>query len=117
MKDLQVIENYREEIKYLKEIKDRADYLKRKAINMVEPYAGNLNTVPLLESIMDNTDKVIVNTSEAFIKMHIDSLEEYHPKLGYAFTWLTKLENAHDDCERENIMKEWLDEINKNSRQ
>lgn len=34
-------------------------------------------------------------------------------KLGYIFTWLTKLKNANDDDDREQILKSWLAELEK----
>ena len=37
--------------------------------------------------------------------------ENQQGKLGYAFTWLMKLDSAADDEEREKILQDWLAEL------
>lgn len=114
--DLNTITNYRESLRILKEILDKTEELKVINKKYFGEYDSNTsNTEVFLNNILDNVDKAIVNISTSFIKNTIDGIYENDGKvkLGYAFNWLTKLQNTCTDEEREEIIKNWLDEIHK----
>ena len=112
-----VVEEYQEDFKLLLRIKDIAEHLHYKTTQQRRFSSGDPDMEIMLEEIIKNADEAIIHVVKEFSDFYADiqpSEAEYTikaGKLGYAFTWLMKLDNATDDDEREKILQDWLAEI------
>ena len=62
--------------------------------------------------LQEAADKISAVYEEKIWQKVQELSAEYEPKkLGYSFTWLTKLKSAADDEETEKILQDWLKEI------
>ena len=62
--------------------------------------------------LQEAADKISAIYEEKIAEKVQELSAEYEPKkLGYSFTWLTKLKSATDDAETEKILQDWLKEI------
>ena len=62
--------------------------------------------------LQEAADKISAVYEEKIWQKVQELSAEYEPKkLGYSFTWLTKLKSAANDDEREKILQDWLKEI------
>ena len=111
------VEEYQEDFKLLLRIKDIAEHLHYKTTQQRRFSSGDPDMETFLEEIIENADEAIIHLVEEFADIYADiqpSEAEYTikaGKLGYAFTWLTKLGGASDDEEREKILQDWLKEL------
>ena len=111
------VEEYQEDFKLLLRIKDIAEHLHYKMTQQRRFSSGYFDMEIMLENIIENADEAIIHLVKKISDIYADiqpSETEYTikaGKLGYAFTWLTKLGGAADDNEREQILKDWLKEI------
>ena len=111
------VEEYQEEFKLLLRIKDIAEHLHYKTTQQRRFSSGDPDMETFLEEIIENADEAIIHLVKEFADIYADiqpSEAEYTikaGKLGYAFTWLTKLGGAADDDEREKILQDWLAEL------
>ena len=111
------VEEYQEDFKLLLRIKDIAEHLHYKTTQQRRFSSGDPDMEIMLEEIIKNADEAIIHLVKEFADIYADiqpSEAEYTikaGKLGYAFTWLMKLDGAADDNEREQILKDWLKEI------
>ena len=111
------VEEYQEDFKLLLRIKDIAEHLHYKTTQQRRFSSGDPDMEIMLEEIIKNADEAIIHLVKEFEDIYADiqpSEAEYTikaGKLGYAFTWLTKLGGAANDDEREKILQDWLKEI------
>ena len=111
------VEEYQEEFKLLLRIKDIAEHLHYKTTQQRRFTSGDPDMEVMLEEIIKNADEAIIHVVKEFSDFYADiqpSEAEYTlraGKLGYAFTWLMKLNSAANDDEREKILQDWLKEL------
>ena len=68
--------------------------------------------------LQEAADKISAIYEEKIFEKIKELSAEYEPKkLGYSFTWLTKLKSAANDDEREEILQDWLKEISEKKNQ
>ena len=62
--------------------------------------------------LQEAADKILAVYEEKIWQKVQELSAEYEPKkLGYSFTWLTKLKSAANDEETEKILQDWLAEL------
>gem|GEM_PF-2440488 len=111
------VEEYQTEFKLLLKIKDIAEHLHYKTTQQRRFSSGDPDMEIMLEEIIKNADEATIHLVKEFADIYADIQPSYAEytinagKLGYAFTWLMKLDGAKDDDEREEILQDWLKEI------
>ena len=106
------IEEYRDDFKLLLKVKDIAEHLHYKTKSN-----RNIDVEIMLEEIIKNADEAIIHIAKDFSDFGADiqpvegELIFRAGKFGYAFNWLLKLQGAIDDTEREEILQNWLAEL------
>ncbi len=103
-KNVDIVEEYRNELKMLVEIKEMAEHLSYANRN-------NFDVRDPIEKVIENAGEAIIQLAKEFAENDLLEDEEENEKLGYAFTWLKKLQSAENDDVREEILKDWLKEI------
>ena len=101
---MKVVEVYRDDFKMLCEIVEVAGEIHYRNSN-------NVDVQSCLGIVIEQANEAIVNLAKEFAEDELLDEENQQGKLGYSFTWLTKLKSAANDDEREQILKDWLKEI------
>ena len=101
---MKVVEVYRDDFKMLCEIVEVAGEIHYRNSN-------NVDVQSCLGIVIEQANEAIVNLVKEFAEDELLDEGSQQGKLGYSFTWLTKLKSAADDAETEKILQDWLAEL------
>ena len=101
---MEVVGKYRDNLKMLFDIVEAAgeNYYRN---------SYNMEIKACLEDVTERLKGMIVQVAYDFAENEMLDEKNQQGKLGYSFTWLTKLKSAANNDEREKILKDWLKEI------
>ena len=101
---VEIVEEYRDDFKMLKEIVEKAEEIHHRN-------SSNIEVQSYMESVIENAKEATAELAKDFAENEMLDEESQPEKLGYSFTWLRKLKSAADDAETEKILQDWLAEL------